>query len=306
MNTNLNSEKNLKTRQDLKTTFTALVTPFLKQDIDFDSLDSLVQFQMKNGIQGFVVNGTTAESPTLSSSEVKDIYLHLRRKFPELLLVMGTGSNSTASTIEACRNAEELGADGCLVVVPYYNKPPQRGLFAHFKTIAESLKQTPMILYNVPGRTITALELPTIEGLSKVPGIFGIKEASGSHEFARQISSHCGDDFVLLSGDDGTYVEFLENGGHGIISVATHVLPQQFVEIKQLIAQKKNKEAKAIIEKYKNLIDLLFCEANPIPVKKALQLKGIIRSAECRLPLVELSPAWTEKLSLEMSRVGVL
>ncbi len=160
--------------QKLKTTLTALVTPFRDQKIDFQSLERLVSFQIKNSITAFVVNGTTAESPTLTEDEVKEIFFFIKKKFPQTTLVVGTGSNSTQKTIEMSLRAEEWGADGCLVVVPYYNKPPQRGLFAHFEAVVKSLKHTPVILYNVPGRTITALELETIQKLSQVPGIVGV------------------------------------------------------------------------------------------------------------------------------------
>lgn len=290
----------------LKTTFTALVTPFKNQNIDWGSLERLVQFQIKNGVNAFVVNGTTAESPTLTVQEVKEIFQFMRQKFPEALLVVGTGSNSTQKTVEASLAAESIGADACLVVVPYYNKPPQRGLFAHFKTVASALTKTPVILYNVPGRTITALTVTTIKSLSEVKGIIGIKEASAAMPMAREIAVSCGSEFILLSGDDGTYVDFLNQGGHGVISVATHILPSQFVEMKKMMADGNQDGARALLEKYRSLIDLLFCEANPIPVKKALQLMGIIDSAECRLPLVELSEDWTLKLRDELKKVGLL
>lgn len=290
-----------------KQTFTALVTPFKQGEIDFKSLERLIHFQSKNGIKGFVINGTTAESPTLSEKEVAQIFSFVKKSFPEFKLIVGTGSNSTEKTIEASRLAEKWGADACLVVVPYYNKPPQRGLVEHFKKVSEALERIPVLLYNVPGRTITSLELSSIQELSKDSGIIGIKEASGNIEFAQQIHDSCGDQFALLSGDDGTYVDFLKTGGgHGVISVASHILPQEFVEMLYLVKSNKAEAAKQILIKNKALIDLLFCEANPIPVKKALQLMGIIESAECRLPLVELSPTWTEKLSQEMKRAGLL
>ena len=290
-----------------KQTFTALITPFKSGKIDFKSLERLIHFQSKNGISGFVINGTTAESPTLSKEEVSQIFSLVKKTFPNFKLIVGTGSNSTQETVESSLFAENLGADACLVVVPYYNKPPQRGLIQHFRSIAEALKKTPILLYNVPGRTVTSLDLSTIKELSEVPGIIGIKEASGNIEFAKQIHGACGEGFALLSGDDGTYVEFLAEGrGQGVISVASHIIPQEFIEILYLCQNNKTQEAKQILVKYKNLIDLLFCEANPIPVKKALFLMGIIESAECRLPLVELSAEWTEKLSQEMKRVGLI
>nr|WP_295905832.1 4-hydroxy-tetrahydrodipicolinate synthase [uncultured Bdellovibrio sp.] len=292
--------------KNFKGTFTALITPFKNDKIDYASLDRLLKQQLDGGVDGFVVNGTTAESPTLSSEEVAELFKHIRSfcgdKVP---LIIGTGSNSTAKTIEDSKKAEALGGDALLVVVPYYNKPPQRGLYEHFKTVATSVK-IPTLLYNVPGRTITSLEAKTIGDLSKVPGIIGIKEASGKIDLEKEIIKACGKDFVMLSGDDGTYVDFLQAGGHGVISVATHVIPKQMVQWRKWALEGQFDKAQADIKKYMDLINLLFVEANPIPVKKALALMGIIDSASLRLPMMELTPEHTEKLKAEMQRVGVL
>ncbi|WP_413943733.1 4-hydroxy-tetrahydrodipicolinate synthase [Bdellovibrio sp. HCB-162] len=292
--------------KNFKGTFTALITPFKNDKIDYASLDRLLKQQLDGGVDGFVVNGTTAESPTLSSEEVAELFKHIRSfcgdKVP---LIIGTGSNSTAKTIEDSKKAEALGGDALLVVVPYYNKPPQRGLYEHFKTVATSVK-IPTLLYNVPGRTITSLEAKTIGDLSKVPGIIGIKEASGKIDLEKEIIKACGKDFVMLSGDDGTYVDFLQAGGHGVISVATHVIPKQMVQWRKWALEGQFDKAQADIKKYMDLINLLFVEANPIPVKKALALMGIIESASLRLPMMELTPEHTEKLKAEMQRVGVL
>lgn len=292
--------------KNFRGTFTALVTPFKNDKVDFSSLDRLLKQQLEGGVDGFVVNGTTAESPTLTSTEVAEIFKHVRNFCGEKTpLIMGTGSNNTAKTIEDSKKAQDLGADAVLLVVPYYNKPPQRGLFEHFKSVASSIK-IPSILYNVPGRTITSLTTETIHNLSKVSGVIGIKEASGKIDFAQEIIKSCGKDFVMLSGDDGSYVEFLAVGGHGVISVATHVIPAQMVQWKKWVAENQVEKARADISKYMDLINLLFAEANPIPVKKALQLMGILDSATLRLPLVELSPEHTENLKMEMKKVGVL
>ena len=303
----MNSAERERDLSVFKQTFTALITPFKSGKVDFKSLERLIHFQSKNGISGFVINGTTGESPTLKLDEVSQIFSFIKKTFPSFKLILGTGSNSTEQTVQASIAAEKLGADACLVVVPYYNKPPQRGLVEHFKKVSESLNEMPLFLYNVPGRTITSLELDAVKELSQAPGIIGIKEASGNIKFSSQIHEACGNDFVLLSGDDGTYADFLSEGrGHGVISVASHILPQEFVEILYLSKQGKHKEAKQILIRYKRLIELLFCEANPIPVKRALCLMGIIESAECRLPLVELSPQWTDKLNQEMKAVGLI
>ncbi len=286
--------------------FTALITPFRQQEIDFESLGALVEQQIKGGVQGFVVNGTTGESPTLTSKEVSEVFSFIRKKVgPQFPLVLGTGTNSTEATIAATQQAEALGADAALVVVPYYNKPPQRGLVAHFRAVAESTK-LPIILYNVPGRTITSLEIETIRTLSEIRNIIGIKEASGKIDFAAQIRQACGKEFVLLSGDDGTYAQFLEVGGDGVISVASHILPEAFASWTEQ-AQKGNADiALKEIGNYAKLIDMLFVEANPIPVKKALQIMGVIKRADLRLPLVEMDEKLSLGLKAEMVRCGIL
>ncbi len=268
--------------KNFKGVFSALITPFKNGKVDFDSLERLVQYQVKNRITGFVVNGTTAESPTLKDQEVIEIFKFIRSKVgPNFPLIMGTGSNDTEATIKKSKEAEALGADAVLVVVPYYNKPPQRGLLEHYVKVADAVN-IPVILYNVPSRTITALELSTIKKLSEHPNIIGIKEASGNISFLREIKEQCGDEFLVLSGDDATYDEFMMNGGHGTISVASHLFPQVFHERK--------------VSKYLPLINFLFVEANPIPVKMAMHLMGVIDSPELRLPLVTLTDNHKAKL----------
>lgn len=292
--------------KNFKGTFTAIVTPFLNGAVDKNSFETLLRQQLDAGVDGFVINGTTAESPVLDERERAEIF-QIARSFTggKSVLIMGTGSNSTADSIENSQKAEKLGADGILVVVPYYNKPPQRGLYQHFKSVAESVS-IPTILYNVPGRTITSLQPETIASLSKVRGVHGIKEASGKIDFASEIIAACGKDFVMLSGDDGTYVEFLAAGGHGVISVASHIIPKQMVQWKKWSQSGEISKAREDIKKYQRLIDLLFVEANPIPVKMALHFMGLLQSAELRLPLVEMDAQLAQDLRLEMQKVGVL
>lgn len=286
--------------KNIRTTITALVTPFINNKVDYESLEKLVQFQLSNGIGGFVINGTTAESPNLEWSEVAEIFNKVKSWVgPQIPLIVGTGSNSTKTTIEYSQKAQAMGADAALVVVPYYNKPPQRGLIAHFQSVAEAIT-IPVILYNVPSRTITSLSLESIIALSRHPNIIGIKEASGNIELAQSIVEGCRKEFILLSGDDATYPEFLEAGGQGVISVASHVIPRVFVDLL------KDKTKKQNYKSYLQLINLLFSEANPIPVKKALQLMGIIQKAELRLPLCELEEHLTRDLSLELEKCDLL
>lgn len=292
--------------KEFKGVYTALVTPFREGKVDYASLEKLLDQQARGGVDGFVVNGTTAESPVLHAKETKEIFDFVRRTTGgSKTLIVGTGSNSTEHSVEQTRTAQAWGADAALVVVPYYNKPPQRGLVAHFQKIAAS-SDLPVILYNVPGRTITAMTLETVRTLSEDARIVGIKEASGKIDFAREISEACGREFTLLSGDDGTYAEFLAAGGHGVISVATHVIPAEFVRWTKAARAGDFEAGRTGIRKYARLIDLLFCEANPIPVKKALQLMGVLATAEMRLPLVELETKLTEDLRAEMKKCDLV
>lgn len=289
-----------------KKTMTALITPFKNNKIDIGSFEKLVRHQLENGVEGFIINGTTAESPNLNKEERQELFACANElSGNQVQMIVGTGSNSTAKTIDETQQAQDMGADAALIVVPYYNKPPQRGLYQHFKTVAENV-DIPILLYNVPGRTITSLSIETIAELSKIRNIVGIKEASGNIEIAKQIHQQCGDDFVLLSGDDGTYVDFLKAGGHGVISVATHVIPQQMIQWKKWVLTQQAVLAEKDIQQYKNLIDLLFMEANPIPVKKACELMKLIESAELRLPLVELESTNVEILKSEMHKLGII
>lgn len=292
--------------KSLKGVFTALITPFQNGKVDFASLEKLVAHQIANGVDGFVISGTTGESPTLTKAERDQVFEAVRKQTGgQKVLILGTGSNSTEKTIEATKEAEKLGADAALVVVPYYNKPPQRGLYEHFKKTADSVS-IPVILYNVPGRTITSLATETIRDLSKIKNIVGIKEATGNIEFAREIVKACGPEFIMLSGDDGTYAEFLAAGGHGVISVASHVLPKEFSAWTKAATKGDFALARAGIQKTLPLINELFSEANPIPVKKAVQMMGLISSPELRLPLVELAIEKVPALTREMKTCGVI
>jgi 4-hydroxy-tetrahydrodipicolinate synthase len=279
--------------------YTALITPFLDGQVDYDSLKQLLVQQA--AVDGFVVHGTTAESPNLTDEERKKIFEFIKAQTNKKIIV-GTGTNSTAETIRLTKQAEAWGADAALVVVPYYNKPPQRGLVAHFQSVAEGAK-IPIILYNVPGRTVTELKIETIIQLSHHKNIVGIKEASGNIALAREIIKNVDKDFVVLSGDDLTYVDFLKAGGDGAISVASHVLPRQMsLWTKSPQAETNTQEH----QKYFALMELLFKEANPIPVKKVMQLMNIISSAELRLPLVECEQEITTALNKELQKLGLI
>ncbi len=292
--------------KNFKATITALITPFINGEVDLQSFGALIDHQVKNGVEGFVINGTTAESPTLTEKEVEVLFKTARNIVgPQFPLIMGVGSNSTAKAEESSEKAEEYGADAVLAVVPYYNKPPQRGLVRHFTEIAKSVS-IPVILYNVPSRTITALSIESICELSQVQNIIGIKEASGNIEFATEIKQKASAGFVLLSGDDGTYVDFLKAGGQGVISVAAHVIPKEMIQWKKLMLDNKFEEARAGLQKHTALINYIFAEANPIPVKMALYYMGIIKSPELRLPLVSMAEEPAQKMKQELKFLGVI
>ncbi|MES2768373.1 MAG: 4-hydroxy-tetrahydrodipicolinate synthase [Bdellovibrionota bacterium] len=278
---------------------TALVTPFKNGEVDYPSLKNLLKSQLDQGIDGFVVHGTTAESPTTTDAEKEKIFQFVKSEVAgQVPLIVGTGTNSTQDTIQRSQKAEKWGAKALLVVVPYYNKPPQRGLFEHFNKVANSV-EIPTILYNVPGRTITSLELDTILSLSENKKIVGIKEATGDVEFGAKIISKVRRDFNVLSGDDKTCMALAAKGGKGVIAVVSHLISGKMQDTYKRI---KAGDAKALIEyeKYFPLIDSMYVEANPIPVKYALKKIGILSSDEMRLPLVSISEEMKPKVDVQV------
>lgn len=282
---------------------TAIVTPFKKGEVDYPSLKKLVHFQLDNDVDGIVVSGTTGESPTLSSEEKEKSFKFIKSEVSgEVAVIMGTGTNNTLETIEATKRAERWGADAALVVVPYYNKPPQAGLYKHFENVAESVS-LPIILYNVPSRTVASLSVETIVSLSDISNIVGIKEATGNIEMTEDILKRAAKDFYVLSGDDATYLDLYEAGAEGVISVLSNILPE---ETKDWARNQEKKETAEEFADHKKFINLLFAEANPIPIKMALYWKGLIASPELRLPLVELSESSQTLLKKEMMRLGIL
>jgi 4-hydroxy-tetrahydrodipicolinate synthase len=293
-------------RTDIRGAISALITPFNNGEVDYTSIEKLVSYQLENGIKGLVINGTTAESPTLKPNEISKIFSVVRAQvglnFP---LILGTGSNSTEKTIEDTKKGAELGANAALVVVPYYNKPPQRGLVEHFKAVARN-SDIPIILYNVPGRTITGMTLETITELAETKNILGIKEATGDIKFDQDIINKVAKSFLMLSGDDPTYIDFLKLGGHGIISVMSNLLTKESVRWTDLVLAGQLEQAQADFKKYLKLIGMMYCEANPIPVKWMLYKKGLIKSPELRLPLVSLDQKFHADITAEMQSLGLL
>ena len=287
--------------------FTALVTPFKNGEVDENSLGRLIDAQMEGGVHGLVLIGTTAESPTLTSTEKKKIFEFAKSKVGDSIpLVVGTGSNCTASTIQASKEAVAWGADGLLVVVPYYNKPSQRGLSQHFKAVAESVKDTPLLLYNVPARTVASLDVDTVLELSKIDNIVGIKEATGDIDLARTLASKCPEGFLLSSGDDPTFLEFLSAGGNGLVSVISNLLPRQTVEVYESFKSGNKEGSKEKFDQLLQTVESLGFDSNPVPIKTALKLKGLIDSFELRLPLLEATPEQVQKLESQLAQQGLL
>ena len=284
----------------------ALVTPmFADGSVDFDSLSKLVEMHIESGTAAIVSMGTTGESATLDMGE----HCEVMRRTVEMAagripVIGGTGSNSTTEAIELTRCAQQGGADACLLVAPYYNKPTQQGLYLHHKLIAESV-DIPQILYNVPGRTVCDMLPETVARLAEIPNIVGIKEATGSLERMREILSRVPDDFDLYSGGDDTGVEFMLQGGHGVISVTNNVAPKAMAAVCEAALAGDREKALELNRPLEGLHRNLFLEANPIPVKWALNAMGLIPEG-IRLPLTPLSKEFHEPLRNALRDAGVL
>jgi 4-hydroxy-tetrahydrodipicolinate synthase len=265
----------------------ALVTPFNKKNqVDIEGLKRNIKFQLTHKTNGFVPCGTTGESPTLSKEEweqiVKTTVEIVKGKKP---VIPGTGTNSTDKTINLTQKAKELGADGCLIVAPYYNKPTQEGLYQHYKEVAKAIK-LPIIIYNIPGRTGVNILPKTFERLHKeFPDlIIGVKEASGSLDQVCDIISRCGKDFNVLSGDDSLTLPILAVGGKGVISVIANIVPKEIAELIAYYFKGENKKANELNQKLFTLSKAMFIETNPIPIKYAMSVLEM-PSGPMRLPL---------------------
>jgi 4-hydroxy-tetrahydrodipicolinate synthase len=284
----------------------ALVTPMADDGaIDEVALEALVEFHIKNGTDAIVAVGTTGESATLDEEE----HCFVIRRTVQLAkgrvpVIAGTGSNSTDEAIALTLCAKEAGADACLLVTPYYNKPTQEGLYLHHKAIAEAIS-IPQILYNVPGRTAVDMKPETVQRLAKLPNIIGIKEATGDIERARTILESCGSEFEVYSGDDATAMELMLAGGHGVISVTANVAPQAMHEMAMAALAGERGKAAAINDRLMALHQNLFVEANPIPVKWALHAMGMIGTG-IRLPLTVLSSQYQPVVREALQKANVL
>lgn len=279
-----------------KGAFTALVTPFANGSVDEEAYRNLIEWQVESGINGVVPCGTTGESATMSHAEHKEVIRicvdQVRGRVPVLA---GAGSNNTAEAVELARFAKEAGADGALLITPYYNKPTQEGLYQHFKRIAAEVS-LPYILYNVPGRTSVNLLPATVARLYKdIPDVLGIKEATGDLNQVSQVLEQCGPDFQVLSGDDFTVLPLLSVGGCGVISVVSNILPTTMSAMTTAWFAGDIPTARKLHFELAPFSRMMFLETNPIPVKTALSLMGRLK-LELRLPLVPMSATNAETL----------
>ena len=275
----------------------AMVTPFAADgSVNYQVAEKLAAHLVDNGNEGLVICGTTGESPTLSWQEEYELFQVVQKAVAgKAKIIAGTGSNSTSEAIAASQKAAKLGLDGSLQVVPYYNKPPQEGLYNHFSAIAKACPELPMMLYNIPGRTSRNLEAETVAKLAQIDNIVAIKEASGDLEQACQIRSLTPPSFAIYSGDDFLTLPLLTVGGVGVVSVASHLVGQHMQEMIEAYNQGNNQVAQAIQLKLLPLFKALFVTTNPIPIKKALNLQGW-NVGGLRSPLSELRSDLIEDL----------
>lgn len=284
----------------------ALVTPMTESgDVDHVAFGRLLDWHARQGTDGVVIAGTTGESPTVTATEAAELLqIAVQRIGGRMPIIAGTGGNSTAESVERTRAACELGVDGVLVVTPYYNRPPQEGLYRHFSLVADA-SSVPLILYNVPSRTACDLLPETVERLSFHPQIIGIKEATGSVERGGEILRRCGDDFLLLSGDDATCRELIGAGAQGVITVTGNVAPRMMHEMVEAALADDPAGARELDGRLAGLHTALFVESNPIPVKWALGRLGLIGPG-IRLPLVPLAESNQTAVQAAMRRAGVI
>lgn len=289
----------------IKGSLIALATPFDADNrVDYEALKKLIEFHVGEGSDGLVIAGTTGESATLEKSE----HAELIGKAVEIVdgrlpVIAGTGSNSTAQTIQLSLDVGRLGIDAYLMVAPYYNKPMQEGIYRHFSTIADAVDR-PVMLYNVPGRTVTDILPETVARLAAHPNIFGIKEATGDMERLLQIRELVTEDFMLYSGDDFTALEFIEKGGHGVVTVCGNVAPRLMADMCRAALAGQSQKAKQLDDKLQPLNKALFIESNPIPLKWALAEMGLISPA-IRLPLTPYTEEHHAEMRRAMTNAGI-
>jgi 4-hydroxy-tetrahydrodipicolinate synthase len=286
--------------------YTALITPFRNGKVDYAALEALIEYQIAGGIDGLVPCGTTGESPTLTDKEHDEVIafaVKIVRK--RVTVIAGTGSNSTAEAIERTRHAKEAGADAALLVTPYYNKPNQRGLIAHFTAIADAV-DIPQILYNIPGRSVININPETLAELSRHRNIVAVKESTGNLEQMTRIKALCGPDFDLISGDDPIVLPVLSIGGVGVVSVTSNLIPGETSRMVHSYLEGKVGESRELFYKYYDLIKtILSVDVNPVGIKTVMALRGQV-SEEFRLPLVPLTAESKEVLRKELEKYNLL
>ena len=284
----------------------AIVTPMNEDgSVNYEKFGELIEFQIANGTDAIIVCGTTGESSTLTHEEHLDTIKYCVDKVAKRIpVVAGTGSNCTDTAVYLSQEAEKYGVDGILLVSPYYNKATQKGLYRHFKTVADSVK-VPAILYNVPSRTGVSFTAETYKVLSENPKINGVKEASGNFSLLAHTRYVCPDDFYIWSGNDDQVVPMMSLGAKGVISVVSNIAPDVMVKMSHLCLDGKFEEASKIQIQYMDLIDALFCEVNPIPVKAAMNLMGM-EAGPLRLPLCDISEKNLAVLRASLERMDLL
>lgn len=283
----------------------AIVTPFKNNQVDYESLAALIERQIENSTDAIVICGTTGESSTLTDEEHKEcIRFCVEKTAGRVPVIAGTGSNDTDYAISLSKYACEVGVDGLLLVTPYYNKATPKGLIKHFTAIADATDK-PIILYNVPSRTGVNISLPVYKELAKHDRIVAAKEASGNISAVAALAEACGNSLDIYSGNDDQIVPILSLGGKGVISVLSNVVPKDTHDIVALWNEGKTKESLALQLKYLDLINALFCEVNPVPVKTAMGLMGLCAD-EMRLPLCEMEENNKERLATALRKHGII
>ncbi|MFZ1058361.1 MAG: 4-hydroxy-tetrahydrodipicolinate synthase [Candidatus Rokuibacteriota bacterium] len=283
----------------------ALVTPFRDGQVDEPKLRELVEFHVGNGTDAIIPCGTTGESPTLSHDEHKRVVeVVIEAARGRVPVVAGTGSNSTTEAIDLTAHARKAGAAGALVVNPYYNKPTQEGLYRHFSAIAEAV-DIPILVYNIQSRTAVNVETDTLARLAKIPNIVGVKEASGSLDQMTQVILACGPDFSVLSGDDNLTLPLMAVGGRGVVSVVANIVPRDTAEMAHAALEGDWKRARDLFHRLFPLCRAMFIETNPIPVKEAMAMLGMI-APEFRLPLCRMADPNRERLKTVLQQFGLL
>ena len=287
-----------------KGSITALITPFKNGKVDAKAFQRHVEWQIDQGTHGLVPVGTTGESPTLSHEEHKQVVeLCIEAAAGRVPVIAGTGSNATAEAVELTRHAKEAGADGALVVTPYYNKPTQEGLYLHYKAINDAV-DIPIVIYNIPGRSIVDMTTETMARLFKLSNIVGVKDATANLARVSQQRAALGHDFIQLSGEDATALGFMAHGGHGCISVTANIAPALCSEFQLACLGGNYKRALELQDRLMPLHDVLFVESNPVPVKYAAEKLGLC-SSETRLPLAPLSAAGRQRVDEALASVGL-